>query len=162
MIIRISAKLGKKIGFTPSQVLPLDKNPFTDWTAHLFHADRTQYIIITNTSSLYSLVMYGRGITDDSIFLQRAIYTILDNLRYDGFEFIANRLVAPHTLSISFSKSLNRSITGSMNDLILTAKYSLENKDVSPFDVSLELNETPMSYIDYKSPRQAFSKLKLD
>jgi len=161
MIIRITAKLGKKIGFSPSQMLPLEKNPFTDWTAHLFRADRTQYIIITNTASLYSMVMYGKGITDDSIFLQRAIGNIIDNLRYDGFGFIADRLIAPDTFNVSFSKSLNRAVTGSMNDLIFNAKYCLENEDASPYDVSIELNGMPLSYIDYKSPREAFSKLKI-
>lgn len=68
MILRITAQLGKKLGFTPSQVLPMDTNPFTDWAAHLFRADRTQYILLTNTATLYSVVMYGRGITDYSDF----------------------------------------------------------------------------------------------
>jgi hypothetical protein len=161
MIIRITAKLGKKIGFTPSQILPLDDNPFTDWTADLFRADRTQYIILTNTVSLYSIVLYGRGITDDSIFLQRAISNLIENLGYDGFGFIAERIIAQNTFKISFSKSLNRAVTGSMNELIFQAKYYLEDEDTSPFSLCQKLNNVPLSYIDYKSPKEAFSKLKI-
>jgi hypothetical protein len=66
MIFRISQKLAKKLkeGELPS--LPLDENPYADWSAHLFTVARTQYIIMANTKSLYSVVMYGTGITDDS------------------------------------------------------------------------------------------------
>lgn len=161
MIIRITADLGKKIGFKPSQINPLDTNPFIDWTAHLFRADRTQYIIITNTVSLYSMVMYGRGITDDSNFIKSAISNIIDHLRYDGFGFIAERIVIPNTFKVSFSKPLNRSVTGSMNELIFQAKYDLESGDISPYDLSQKLNEMPLSYIGYSSPKEAFNKLKI-
>ena len=54
MIVRVSAKLGKKIDLSPDRVLPAHPNPFADWSSHLFRADRTQYILITNTASLYS------------------------------------------------------------------------------------------------------------
>lgn len=54
MIFRLSQKLAKKlkVGALPS--LPPDQNPYADWSANLFTADRTQYIILTNTQSLYS------------------------------------------------------------------------------------------------------------
>ncbi len=115
MILRITAQLGKKLGFTPSQVLPMDTNPFTDWTAHLFRADRTRYILLTNTATLYSGVMYGRGITDYSDFLKWATFTMIDTLRRDGFGFIAEGLIAPNAHKALMSKSLNRTVTGSIN-----------------------------------------------
>jgi IS30 family transposase len=105
--------------------------------------------------------MYGRGITDDSVFLKSAINNMIDNLRYDGFGFIAERLIATNTLKVFFSKSFNRAVTGSMNDLIFQAKCYLEDEDISPYDLSQKLNEMPLSYIGYNSPREAFSKLKL-
>jgi Domain of unknown function (DUF6933) len=40
MIIRLSQKLAKKIKVTPTRVLSPDANPFADWSAHLFTADR--------------------------------------------------------------------------------------------------------------------------
>ena len=57
MIVRLSGKLAKKIGESPTESLPQDPNPFADWSCHLFRADRVQYILITNTPSLYSMVM---------------------------------------------------------------------------------------------------------
>ncbi len=72
MIFRLSHKLNAKIkaGTLPS--VALDENPFADWSAHLFVAGRTQYLLLSNTRSLYSTVMYGRGITTDSHFIECA------------------------------------------------------------------------------------------
>ena len=55
MIFRLSQKLATKLkeGGLPS--LPLDDNPYADWSAHLFTADRAEYIIPANTKSLYSV-----------------------------------------------------------------------------------------------------------
>ena len=72
MIFRLSQKLNTKIKAGALRALPLDDNPFADWSAHLFVADRTQYILVSNTKSLYSTVMFGKGITDDGHFIERA------------------------------------------------------------------------------------------
>ena len=56
MIFRLSTKLATKLKVAPSKVLPLDKNPFADWSAHFFMGERTQFLIVTNTASLYSTV----------------------------------------------------------------------------------------------------------
>src|SRR5215210_4977931 len=82
MIFRLSQILNSKIKAGALQVLPLDENLFADWSAHLFVANRTQYILLSNTKSLYSTVLYGKGITDDRRFIERA----LGSLR----EFIAD------------------------------------------------------------------------
>ncbi len=59
MIIRLSQKLCTKIKAGKLKEMPLDENPYADWSANLFVVDRTQYIILSNTASLYSCVMYG-------------------------------------------------------------------------------------------------------
>ena len=53
--------------------MPLDENPIVGQSGHLFVADRTQYILLSNTKSLYSTVMYGAGMTDESRFIDRAL-----------------------------------------------------------------------------------------
>jgi hypothetical protein len=55
MILRLSGKIAKKIHVKPAAVLPADSNPYADWSTHVFLAARTQYILVTNTASLYSL-----------------------------------------------------------------------------------------------------------
>lgn len=160
MIVRVSAKLGKKIHVSPAKSLPADPNPFADWSAHLFTADRAQYILITNTLSLYSMVMYGRGITDDSEFLSRMTTYMREFTRDDGHAFLFERLIAPSPVSFAFSKALNRAVIGSMNDLVYHAKFHLIERQMSPFDTSLLLNDMPMSCLKYDNPREAFLKLE--
>ena len=106
MIVRVSAKLGKKIHVSPAKSLSADPNPFADWSTHLFTADRAQYILITNTASLYSMVMYGRGITDDGEFLSRITTYMREFMCDDGLKFLFQRLVAPSATSFVFSKAL--------------------------------------------------------
>ena len=159
MIFRLSQKLGRKIGVTPPECIPMDTNPLADWTAHLFTAQRAQYIIITNTPSLYSTVMYGRGITTDSRFLEQALSCMREFLAHDGNGLVFEKLIVPDTRRVIFSRSLNRSVTGSMNDLVSQAKLYLAISDESPFDISFKLNETPLSYLKYLSPREALRAL---
>ena len=54
-------------------VSTLDENPWADWSAHPFVAGRAQYLLLSNTASLYSTVIYGRGVTTDSHFIERAL-----------------------------------------------------------------------------------------
>jgi hypothetical protein len=61
MIFRLSRQLAQKIKVAPKVSAPFDPNPFADWSAHLFMADRTQYIILANTASLYTIVMDDSG-----------------------------------------------------------------------------------------------------
>ena len=123
MIFRLSQKLAAKIGEKPTKSLPLDENPYADRSGHLFTANRAQHIIVTNTASLYSAVFYGRGITADDQFICRALDTIREAMDDDGLEFIHRQFVAPSTGTVQFSKALNRSITGSMTDLVKFAKF---------------------------------------
>lgn len=158
MIFRLSQKLAAKIHERPTKVLPLDENPFADWSGHLFTADRSQYIIVTNTASLYSAVFFGRGITDDNQLLCWALDAIREVMDYDGLGFIHRRFVAPSAATVQFSKALDRSVTGSMNDMIHCAKFLLA-EELSPFDISFKLNEMPMSLLKYANPRKALKSL---
>ena len=165
MIIRLSQKLTAKIKAGPLATVPLDENPYADWSAHLFVAGRIQYILLSNTKSLYSTIMYGSGITYDRRFMDRALSTIRDFMEEDGQEFVYQRLIAPSTDKIRFAKALNRSVTGSMNDLIVHATALLSDGERAPCDVGIELNEVFLSSLGsggaekYGKPRDAFKAM---
>ena len=132
MIFRLSQKLSKKIKAGTLKAMPLDDNPYADWSCHLFTADRTQYIITTNTKSLYSCVMYGKGITNDSVFIERALSTLCEFMEGDGQAFVYQKFIAPSSATVRFGKSLNRTVTGSMNELINHAMMWLKEGEISP------------------------------
>ncbi len=157
-------KLGKKIGVAPSQCLPVDKNPFADWCTHLFAAQRVQYVILTNTRSLYSMVMFGQGITDHSEFLKRALSAMREFMTADGYEFIMafDRFIAPRTGEVNFSTVGDRRVLGSIDDLVRQAQFYLAKGQLSPFDASFRLNEAPMSLLGYSNPREALRALAVE
>jgi len=165
MIFRLSQKLNTKIKAGTLKAKPLDANPYADWSCHLFTADRTQYVIVTNTKSLYSCVLYGKGITNDSIFIDRALGAIREFMEDDGQAFVYQRFIAPASATVSFAKALDRSVTGSMNELIRFAKAWLEEGEISPHDVGFKLNDILLSALSrsksdfYWKPSEAFKRL---
>src|SRR5436309_15526168 len=94
MIFRLSQKLNAKIKAGTLPALPPHENPLADWSAHLFLADCTQYILLSNTQSLYSTVMCGKGITNDSDFIERALSSIREFMEEDGQGAAYERFVA--------------------------------------------------------------------
>ncbi len=105
--------------------------------------------------------MFGRGMTYDGMFIRRALDAIREFMTDDGLGLIYMNFVAPAGARVRFCKALNRSVTGSMNELEMIAKYFLKTGEWSPFDVGRKLNETPLSAVAceanrYATPREAF------
>ena len=165
MIFRLSQKLAQKLGEGNLLSLPLDENPYADWSAHLFTADRTPYIILTNTKSLYSVVMFGKGITDGCVLIDRALNTIREFMDADGQAFIYQRFIAPASGNVRFAKALDRSVTGSINELVKFATFWLAEDDIAPHEVGFRLNDILLSALGrsksegYGKPKEAFKSL---
>ncbi len=164
MIFRLSQKLATKLkeGSLPS--VPLDENPYADWSAHLFTVARTQYIIVANTRAMYSVVFYGSGITNDSEFITRALNALGEFMEDDGQSFVYHRLIAPTSTSVKFAKALDRSTVGSINELVKFATYFLEDDEISPHDLGFRLNDVLLSALSlkkggYGKPNEAFKAL---
>jgi hypothetical protein len=164
MIFRLSEKLNAKIKAGTLPALPLDENPFADWSAQLFLVDRTQYILLSNTQSLYSTVLPGKGVTDESTFIERALSGFREFMEADGQEAVYERFIAPASATVRFAKALNRSVTGSMNDMTKHAAYWLAAGEMSPFEVGSRLKEIPMSALKgngatHGFPRDVFAEM---
>ncbi|MBS0260917.1 MAG: hypothetical protein JSS02_03090, partial [Planctomycetes bacterium] len=125
MIFRLSEKLAKRLKVRLRNVAPQDPNPFADWSANLFMAGATPHIIMTNTASLYSLVVPARGMNDERTFVRQILGSLQEMLVADGLQTLHKQFIAPVTGTLEFSKSLNRSVSGSMNDLVVQAKSHL-------------------------------------
>lgn len=159
MILRLSLKLQSKLKLRTLPTKSLDENPYADWSSHVFTANRAQYIVLTNTQSLYSCMLHGKGISNDRVFIERTMACLREFMEYDGLTFAYQKFISPTSCRISFAKALNRSVTGSMNDLIRCAKIWLIEEELSPFDVGFKLNDMPMSALQYANPREAFKSL---
>jgi uncharacterized protein DUF6933 len=165
MIFRLSQQLNAKIKAGNLETLPLHENPLADWWAALFVAGRTPYLLLSNTKSLYSTVLSGKGIANDSLFIERALRSIQELMEGEGQGAAYERFIASATATVRFAKALNRSVTGSMNDLIRHATAWLAEGDLSPPDVGVRLNDILLSAlarnnsVAYGKPRDAFREL---
>lgn len=159
MILRLNDKLAKKIREDNLPSLPARRNRFADWSAHLFTADRTQYILISSTAALYSMVTYGAGVTDDNRLIHVVIDTMRDVMKEDGLELIYKRRVAPELGSFQFAKTLTGATADAISELILAAKHHLTSGEISPYDVSFILNDVPLSHLKGQHPLEAFQKI---
>ena len=158
MIFRLSQKLNTKIKAGTLATMPLHENTFADWSAGLFLVGRTQYILVSNTKSLYSTVLPGKGVTNDSDFIERALSSIREFMEADGQQCVYERFVNPASGSVRFAKGLNRSVTGSMNDMTKHAGYWLSAGDVSPVEIGSRLKGIPMSALKHDGSTHGFPR----
>jgi len=160
MIFRVTDKISRKIKTGPLIILPPDSNPYADWAARLFTCNRCQYILITNTTSLYSMILYGRGIPDEHSFINEVLRSMREFLTSQGHECIWDRFIAPHLTEIAFSRAFSRQVTGSMNDIEFQAKVTMHYHGVSPHELSVRLNEVPFTMLPgFARPCDVFPKM---
>ena len=76
-------------------------------------------------------------------FIERALSSLREFMDADGQEGVYERLVAPVSGSVQFAKALNRSVTGSMNDMTKHAAFWLAEGDVSPVGDRLPTQGNP-------------------
>jgi hypothetical protein len=145
MIFRLSQKRNARIKGGTLATLPPDENPFADWSAGLSQVGRSPHILVTNTKFLDSTVLPGNGVTDEATFVERVSGGIRELLEANGHREVYERSVAPRLGTVRFAKALNRSLTGSMNDLVKQAAFLLETGELSLAEIDTHLIGTPMT-----------------
>jgi len=159
MIFRITQKLAKKIKVVLPAAMPPHDNPFLDWTANLFMVSRWQCILLTNSHCLYSVVMLGKGVSNEQVFVKQSMTVLRDYMASDGLLRLYDAHIAPYADQATCCKAGNRRVLGSMNDLIFQAKcYFLEM--CLPIElVSMRLNETPLSMLEHHNSKLSLQAL---
>jgi len=122
-------------------------DPYCDWCAHGFSANRLRYLMLTNTHSFLSVVIPGSGITSEKAFIRESVNGIQRYLSESGRREVFETFIAPHTSSIRWAKVPDRSVLGTMNELIYLAQCHLIEGGLPPRVVSERLNEVPISVL---------------
>ena len=76
----------------------------------------------------------------------------------DGQVGVYERLVAPVTGSVQFAKALDRSVTGSMNDMTKHAAFCLAEGNVSSVEIGSRLKGIPMSALKHDGSTHGFPR----
>jgi len=159
MVVHFTKVLRVKLHLRKISSVNVDTGPHLRWYANLFRAERVQYILTTNAASLYSVVMYGRGITDSDLYLKHFLTALREQLEAADMQMMYKRCIAPHTGTVALAKAQDRSVLGSMNDMVNQYKYRLEMGSASPWHLSEAINSTPFGAIGYRYPVEAFAQL---
>ena len=162
LIFHLTKKLQSKLGNPALSQEHVEASPHLRWYANFFTADRTQYVLTTNAASLFSVVMYKRGLTHDGLYITRFLSTLREHMEHEGLELIYQRCIMPYTGSVMLAKTEDRSALGSMNDMVNMSKFHLGDPDVSPYELTGQLNRTPFSAIDFSYPLEAFAQLPVE
>jgi hypothetical protein len=106
----------------------------------------------------------GRGITDEEILLSRLFPALHELHSAAGLAEAFEQFIAPEVDHVLWSRAANRSVTGSMNELIYQAQWLLkdsmiEGRELTPLELSQELNQTLFSFINYQRPLEAHQQL---
>jgi hypothetical protein len=160
MIVRLSKKLSTKIHEPDLPAILPDSHPYLDWHAHLFICNRAQYIMVTNSTSLFSVFMHGAGVTDSGKFLDRFNDTLKDVLHGIGADPIFQKIIVPGMKGVRFAKAQDKRIISSMNDNIGFAKEVLIDENPSPYDLTFRVNENIHSSTGYVRTTELFLSMK--
>ena len=159
MIIRVTSNLAKKINIKPLPDIGRDNAPHLDWHSNYFKLHIYQTIILTNSVSLISLVFRGAGISDQPTFTKTVIEHLVEYLRYWNLEPHSEIFSQINPNDIVLAKTDDRSVLGSMNDLVwLVKNHQLQGRFYLG-DLSFQLNQTPMGMLGGALPFGRFLEL---
>lgn len=161
VIIRCTQKLIKELRVRPADVDAL--NPLSSWHANLLLIERRKCALFTHDQSLFSVILIGLKRAEfermDQVFGQAMFRT----LRLFDFEQRQIEQLLDWSQQISYTKTNNRSVLGSMNDMAFNVQHliayggGLANVDLD--DLHLRINQIPFSAIGYSYPWQKLKAL---
>ncbi|MBN2307511.1 MAG: hypothetical protein JXR94_00985 [Candidatus Hydrogenedentes bacterium] len=139
----------------PEDRLPLDRNPLGDWSCHVFPAGPANYILVANTSFLYSTLFSPDGVTHAEPFLLNALSGIHARLAHDGFELPGQPSMLPADSGVAFGKLLNRSEIARLTNLVQCAQRLLLSPQPSLRETCARLNDRPFKSLKFRTPKEA-------
>ncbi len=134
----------------------------TRWYANIFSIEKNTYILTTNPASLLSVVIDGGDITHIGDYLARFLLGLQQLLDELGMPKVYENKINPYTQSFTLIKTLNRSVLGSMNDMVNICRSVAVRENSSPQLMTTMINETPYTGIAYRRPKEAFAKMSLN
>jgi len=153
-MLRLTQKLAESLRVhLPKDAAPV-VNPCADWCCHRFTAGRYRYLMLTNATTFYSVVLRAQGMGNESDFIVGVISGLRSYLEAAGHRFVFSQFIAPASADVRFSPVADRRILGVMNEFIFMAKVYLA--DLSLVETSDRLNECPVGPLGGEFPTDVF------
>jgi len=150
-ILRCTKKLLSELKLKPSDSMQ-QPNEFSSWHANLLRIDRRKCVLFTHDTTLYSFFVPGLKKSDfkniREVFRQNLFKSLMaENLPQKHIEIFLDDI-----REIEISKTNNRSVLGSMNDLTFQLKYQIADEggllNTDIMKLNHDLNRIPMSAVE--------------
>ena len=161
-LIRCTKKLQKEMGLKAVELstAETDNSRLGEWYANLIYIERRKCVVFVNKKTLFNFIAPNVSrdqIRDlDNLFLLYFVNEVLIGLRLD--------LIVPTVLdeyqNIQYAATNNRSILGSLNDMIMNYRYYIDFEGgLFKFDyleIVKKVNDIPFRALKSTIPIRAF------
>lgn len=145
--LRCTARLLRRLNCDPG-VSAASTTRLGDWYGNLFNVGRQQYAMFTSERSLLTIVMPAREIEPLADRLSDGLRVLLIEMGI-GSALIDEEIAQMQGFAVT--ATANRSVLGSMNDLIFQAKFYLgESKQLSLAELQQRLANAPLKLLEYR------------
>jgi len=152
-LIRCTQKLLKELKQEPTNVVPLN-HLLGSWHANLLIVERHKCVLVTNDSTLYTIFIPCLKKSEFQAFHLIFGQHLFKNLLHEGFSQKQIDAVLNEHQEIKFTKTNNRSVLGSMNELAFQLEYSIQRnggmKATNILELNHELNRIIFRTINYR------------
>ena len=162
MIICCTQRAAREFSFGSGQLKPVisdAQNQKNTWFAHVFFIGRLKCLVLTHGASLFSAVKEGYKRVDMASPEELVRSMIGEALYLVGAPPEAIKKGLDEIQEISYAKTSDRRITGSMNDMLKIYKYERDPRCPSGWDYPTAIcrvNHIPMSMLKYGYPAEVF------
>lgn len=147
----ITISCTKKLFETSSFIEEQDNgvnDEFYKWHANIFRMANKNNLIIMNNKTRYCFILFGIKKEHYKKFNEIFIDTLRENLKAEGIsETLINNYLS-HAESIKFIKTYDRSVLGSMVDIVRMTEFFVEDylpiTEMSIIELNKMLNDTPL------------------
>ena len=156
--LQLTKKLSDKLKVDLVEIDTSKYNDIENYHCNLLKFGRYNCVLITNDKTLFSFFIYGLKASDFKDFkesISQSIFKIMVELGFSQSQF---EKVLLSLENIQYSKTSNRSVISSMNDMVNQIDSYLYAGD-NLYELHRKLNSTPYKYIGYKYPTDLFKEL---
>jgi hypothetical protein len=164
-IIHCTRKLLKELDvpIVEPDKIPLPTKGLGNWYANLLRIDRKKCLMFTNEKSLYTFLVPKVLKANLKDIEQEFLINLSCNLQTEGFGLeVINRVMHEYQ-EIGFSKTSNRQVLGSMNQLAFEYEVLIEQKEglgnIRILELNKHINRTIMGALKYKYPIEELKNL---
>jgi hypothetical protein len=157
LTLRCTQRLLQRLKRKPATDPPASTTRLGDWYGNLLYVHKKQLALFVSEKSLLPVLIPARELAELPAVLTSAFVELMGAM---GAPRNAVEAEVGRMQELSFGPTANRSVLGSMNDMIFAVKFLLSRSpEKRLIDLAIDLGKTPYSALKYQYPREVAVKL---